>query len=322
MSVERPFVCRWREQMAETDLLATTKLVLHTIAINFDGSGKGAHPSLDTIARRASLDRSTVRRHLKLAAAWLEQRKGGGRGYATNYTAVVPQRTVDELDTMMRRDVSRQKPGRNGLAPAQERERCAPVCSPQREALRTGKGGTVPPQLDPKLDRERRARESDDDNHGLRIDDRGIAGPCFTLPWASIDHLATACRIARDEARDLAAAEAHEWAANHSTPDHPVAYLRAIFTSHRRSAATARATPGLMTSARSGGHPSLMMSQTPLTEARQVELVACFFEHGEWFPKLRDALGAPPGEPGCAIAGHIIEQAKQLVPFQRSNPSA
>jgi hypothetical protein len=52
MSAERPFVCRWRELMAESALPAPAKLVLHTIALNFGSSGQGAHPSLEAVRKR------------------------------------------------------------------------------------------------------------------------------------------------------------------------------------------------------------------------------------------------------------------------------
>jgi hypothetical protein len=210
MSAERPFVCRWRESVAESALPALAKLVLHAIALNFDSSGQGAHPSLDTIARRASLDRSTVKRYLKLVTGWLEQRKGTGRGRATQYTARIPERTLIELaDALERRNVSRNKmPEAAGTKGAQ----AAPLSASKRGAACTQKGRTVHPQLDPKLERERSALASDEGDGTITVSQQGIAGPCFTLPGAAIDRLAKACGIDREEAYAIAEAEAHTWA--------------------------------------------------------------------------------------------------------------
>lgn len=123
---ERPFVCLWREQMADTGLSAITKLLLHTIALYFDGSGTGAYPSLDTLARRASLDRSTVKRHLRLAADWLDQDRGGGRGRATRYRAKIPAQTVRELNERLARCSADQA----------ERAHAAPLSEIEKGALR------------------------------------------------------------------------------------------------------------------------------------------------------------------------------------------
>ena len=139
MNLNRPYVCVWREQMTDSDLPSTTKLVLHTVALNFDSSGGGAYPSLDTIARRASVDRSTAIRHLKRGADWLEQRKGGGRGLATEYTAIIPERTIFELaDEIARRSVS-QAPERGNVACFPGEKKVA-GCYP----FSVQKGGTLP----------------------------------------------------------------------------------------------------------------------------------------------------------------------------------
>ncbi len=62
------------------------------------GAGLALIRAFDTLARRASLDRSTVKRHLRLAADWLDQDRGGGRGRATRYRAKIPAQTVRELN--------------------------------------------------------------------------------------------------------------------------------------------------------------------------------------------------------------------------------
>ncbi len=312
MTGNRPFICEWREQMADSDLPSNAKLVLHTIALYFDRWGRGAHPSLHMIACRASLHRSTVIRQLKIVERWLDQRKGSGRGFATEYAAIIPERTVIELaEAIADRNVSRRSAKGNGAGiPGQKGSHSANHSISKKVALCNEKGRTVRPHIVQEIERESGAWKFHEKKRTIRLDSDGIYGPCFTLPWPAIDSLATACRIPVEEARAIAEGNAHSWAANNRMPDHPTAYLRTVFASHRDSdrltaAKTTRLTqPPAQGSQRQTAEPALP------THARQVALVATFFEHGEWSAKVREALGPAPGEPGCRIASAIIEEAR------------
>jgi hypothetical protein len=105
----------------------------------------------------------------------------------------------------------------------------------------------------------------------------------------------------------------HGLAANNSLPDHPIAYLRKVFASHRGSVDSRGRMARLAGAEPSKGWRSSSTPFQPLTERRQIEIVSDFLEHGEWFPKLRDTLGPAPGDPGCRIASDIIERARELV---------
>ena len=320
MNRNRPYVCVWREHMADSDLPSTTKLVLHTVALNFDSSGGGAYPSLDTIARRASIDRSTAIRHLKRGADWLEQRKGRGRGLATEYTAIIPERTISELAAeISHRNVSQARESGNvALFPGPKTSQGATFSASKKVAPCTKKGGAAPPQLDQEIGRERRAHDTHEQGRSVSLKSGGIQGWCFTLPWAAIDRLAEACGISPREARALAEAEAHEWSANDNAPDRPIAYLRAIFASHRDShkVATARTARLAIGVARESQAQQVSGPSAPLPKARQVALVASFFKHGEWSARVREALGPAPGEPGCTIPLHTLREAREMAAEQ------
>lgn len=323
MNLNRPYVCVWRDHMADSDLPSTTKLVLHTVALNFDSSGTGAYPSLDTIARRASIDRSTAIRHLKRGADWLEQRKGRGRGQATEYTAIIPERTISELaDEIARRNVSR-VPERGNVAffPGQKTSQGATFVASKKVAPCTQKGGGARPQLDQEMDRKRRAQVTHDQARNVRLDSDGIRVGCFTLPWTSINRLAEACGIAMHEARALAEAEAYEWSANDSAPDRPLAYLRTIFASHRDSYKMAAARIARLATAvpRDSQEQQANGRSTPLSQARQLALAASFFKHGEWSARVRETLGPAPGESGCAIPLHIVQEAREMAADRREH---
>lgn len=132
----------------------------------------------------------------------------------------------------------------------------------------------------------------------------GLLGPGFVLPWDSIDRLAEATGIPRDAARLLAEAEAREWAANASAPTHLSAYLRTLFAAQRRDADR-----GLRARADGRGRAAIHAREEapgPLSEARQLALVAAFYQDAEWSPKVRGLLGPAPDEPGCRIAAPIL----------------
>lgn len=65
----------WQSAVIESDLGSSTKLVLLVIGSYMDLHGGGAFPSYATIAKKASLGRATVIRHVEIAASagWLEK---------------------------------------------------------------------------------------------------------------------------------------------------------------------------------------------------------------------------------------------------------
>ncbi len=317
MSLDRPRVCIWREQMADSDLTAMTKLVLHTVALYFDSSGRSAYPSLDMIAQRASIDRCTAIRHLKRCADWLDQRKSCGRGNATEYTAIFPERTIFEPSRELACRTASQSPDAANIAPFPGRKRWqqATLSSAKRVAPCTEKGGSAPPHIDQEMERERRELGIHDRQQTFAIDSVGIRLRRFTVPWDSIDGLASACGITVKEARALAEAEGHAWAANDKVPDHPLAYLRTVFAAHRDSNKITAAKIDRVTAAvRKNVQPRQNVSAAPaaLSRARQVALVASFLEHREWSARVREVLGPAPGQPGCTIPSQIIEEARRV----------
>ena len=65
----------WQSAVVGSDLESSTKLVLLVIGTYMDQHGNGSFPSYATIAKRASLGRATVIRHIELAVAggWLKK---------------------------------------------------------------------------------------------------------------------------------------------------------------------------------------------------------------------------------------------------------
>ncbi len=95
--MNEPVVLRWNwlQEVAKSDLPSTTKLVLHTLALHMDRAGQNCYPGLTTIAREASLARTSVRDHLRDAetSGWIrrdrEQRDNGSWG-RTTYLPTIP----------------------------------------------------------------------------------------------------------------------------------------------------------------------------------------------------------------------------------------
>jgi Helix-turn-helix domain len=87
------FVHRWRKAITKSGLLASERLVAHTLAVHMNGDGGSCHPATRTLAGETGLSRSTVQRSLdRLAAAgYIERTLGGGRGRPTRYQATIPE---------------------------------------------------------------------------------------------------------------------------------------------------------------------------------------------------------------------------------------
>ena len=59
----------WQQAIRDSAIEPTTKLVCYTIGTHVAADGSGAYPSYATIAKESGLNRSTVIKHVKLAAA-------------------------------------------------------------------------------------------------------------------------------------------------------------------------------------------------------------------------------------------------------------
>jgi hypothetical protein len=72
----------WRQAMISSDLPATTKLVLHTIASHINAVGEACYPSMKTNMAEASLSNRAVCTHLERAAAegWIVIEQHGFKG--------------------------------------------------------------------------------------------------------------------------------------------------------------------------------------------------------------------------------------------------
>ena len=87
----------WERAVAESDLPATSKLVAFTLGLFFSKAGDSCWPSMDTLADRSGLSRSTVIAHLGelRRAGWiaLEHQGGsptGGKRTSNRYEATIP----------------------------------------------------------------------------------------------------------------------------------------------------------------------------------------------------------------------------------------
>lgn len=96
MSRERPFVVVWREAVYSSNRLpARAKIVAHAISTFMDSAGKGARPSLETIAACAGVSPRTVAYAVNdLRPVWLRVGKRrvrpGPGGLVNTYEAVLP----------------------------------------------------------------------------------------------------------------------------------------------------------------------------------------------------------------------------------------
>ncbi|WP_416877953.1 helix-turn-helix domain-containing protein [Litorimonas sp.] len=92
---EKPFFWSWQDAITESDLKATTRLVLLTLATFMNAKNTAAHPTQEELARCSGLSIRAVKSNLKLAidAGFLEVSKHGfgGQKWANNqYKAVMP----------------------------------------------------------------------------------------------------------------------------------------------------------------------------------------------------------------------------------------
>lgn len=88
----------WERAICSSDLDGTTRHVAMTVGLHFSKAGDSCWPSLETLAREAGLDLSTIKRHLYILreAGWLIVYPGGspkgGKRTSNNYEAAIPAR--------------------------------------------------------------------------------------------------------------------------------------------------------------------------------------------------------------------------------------
>lgn len=95
MSVSRAW--SWRHAIVESELQATTRLLLLALSVRMDETGGGCYPSIDQIVSMTGLSKNTVREHIRLAAegGWLSVCPHGFKGQKwrrLEYAAAWPDR--------------------------------------------------------------------------------------------------------------------------------------------------------------------------------------------------------------------------------------
>lgn len=72
----------WRHAFAKSELASTTKLVLHTIGLHMDETGRGAYPTTVQISELSSLSEKAVVTHIRIAIeqGWLRSKVHGFKG--------------------------------------------------------------------------------------------------------------------------------------------------------------------------------------------------------------------------------------------------
>ncbi|MFN0264222.1 helix-turn-helix domain-containing protein [Tepidamorphus sp. 3E244] len=93
-------VWQWRQALAKSALHGTTKNVLRTLSEFMNKDGGSCYPSIKILAERSSLQRKTVRKHLRIAVwkGWIEISSAEFRGRAwrrQQYQACFPESTDD-----------------------------------------------------------------------------------------------------------------------------------------------------------------------------------------------------------------------------------
>lgn len=88
-------VWSWRQAVLESDLEATTKLVLCVVSTFMNDHGGGCYPSQDTISKLCSLSERAVIKHLGISQSkgWLKAKKraiSGSKWAANEYEASSP----------------------------------------------------------------------------------------------------------------------------------------------------------------------------------------------------------------------------------------
>lgn len=85
----------WRRAVIRSDLHATTKHVLLTLACHVSPAGDGCFPALNTLADECSRSRSTVKRHLReVRGQWIDKRprkSETGRQTSNEYVLIAPR---------------------------------------------------------------------------------------------------------------------------------------------------------------------------------------------------------------------------------------
>lgn len=175
----------WRSAITESNLSSTTKHLALTLSLHMSERGDSCFPGRKLLSAETGLDLRTVDRHMKILAAieeggedteraWLRINRGGGRGKANEYRAVVPKQWhraafFDATPTPATgTDKGRQGAGVRDINGGADAE---------REAEDTVKGGTVPPEYSSSsTESKERAREAEQPDPYLP-DDRPVEIP-------------------------------------------------------------------------------------------------------------------------------------------------
>lgn len=141
----------WRQAIWESDLAATTKIVLQALASHLNDFGDPMFPSQERLAKLCSLSERAVITHLQIAqdSGWIEPRKRAlkGKKWAANeYVACWP----DGVNDVPRWDEPRSPDGVNDVhtnIPIITSREVSPSVSPQPTKA-TKRGPTTPISLD------------------------------------------------------------------------------------------------------------------------------------------------------------------------------
>ncbi|MGH8074973.1 MAG: helix-turn-helix domain-containing protein [Lysobacter sp.] len=91
----RPFILQWRAAVLNSTLPATAKLCLIVLSEFADADGSNCYPSIEMVARKASINEKTARLNLAEAAntGWIERvSRGTKQGWKRfEYTPIVPK---------------------------------------------------------------------------------------------------------------------------------------------------------------------------------------------------------------------------------------
>lgn len=123
----------WRNELSESTLSPSAKLVGHTLALFMSESGSSCFPSQATLVRKTGLSERTVRsatRELE-GKGWLQVEVGNGKT-TTHYTAVVPA-TIAGSESQGGNDC---RPGGQLLPPEEVREEDKPSVSNETAPVR------------------------------------------------------------------------------------------------------------------------------------------------------------------------------------------
>jgi hypothetical protein len=283
-------------------------LAAMVVSVEFDAKGSGAFCGINAIARRMRCSPRQAAAALAHAKrrGWLAWNSGGGRvsggtaGQANEYRADWSKFPQLLMEVKIGMDNVLQFPRAVNLA---ETCRVKDVNHAETCMVRGVNHAVVCNTLD-KEKRENGGAKSSEENEGDYAD---IVVNGFTIPAGVVRYAARATGIPEAQARDLASANAHEWAATGNTPRSVTAVLATAFTSFRDSSKAGRGGGGQAADRKPSGQAQLKREQI-------VERIEGFYRYGckpsIWGKRLRAAVGPAPGEAGCRLDQALIDEGR------------